>query len=343
MKVLVTGGCGYIGSHSIVDLLENGHKVVCVDNCVRSSPDIIEKIQKLTKNTSNELVYYNVDIKDITLRAVFEEHADIAAVIHFAAYKAVGESVTEPLMYYQNNIIGLLNLLECVQHYKVPAFVFSSSCTVYGQPDSMPVSENTPQKPANSPYGVTKQMGERILEDFVKANPQTKVSLLRYFNPAGAHPSTTIGENPNHGVQSLTSAIVSAVGEKRTLKVFGGDYDTVDGSCIRDFIHVCDIASAHRLAIDYIFNAQKQSASIFNLGSGKPNSVLEALAAFTVANKIRVPYEIVDRRPGDVSAIYSNNERANTILGWIPKYTIQDIMKTAWDYYLKTTMTTATC
>lgn len=330
MKVLVTGGCGYIGSHTIVDLVQNGYDVICVDNNVRSNPDVMKHIQTIT----GQLVpHYNVDLKDEhAIRSVFEANRDIQAVIHFAAYKAVGESVAEPLLYYKNNLQGLLNVLTCVELYKTPYFVFSSSCTVYGQPDVACVTEITPLKPANSPYGATKQMGETILRDFAAATPTTKISLLRYFNPAGAHPSLYIGESGVYGVQSLTSAIVASVRGAYPMRVFGGDYATADGSCMRDFVHVCDIASAHTLALRYMIDKQTVPTSVFNLGSGSPHTVLEAIRAFKAASRRDVDYVVIERRPGDVEAIYSDIQLAQRELKWTPKYTLHDIMKTAWTY-----------
>jgi UDP-glucose 4-epimerase len=330
MKVLVTGGCGYIGSHTIVDLLQHGYDVISVDNYVRSDPDVLTHIETITGRL---VPNYDIDLKDEdALRYVFEANRDIQAVIHFAAYKAVGESVAEPLLYYKNNLQSLMNVLTCVDVYKVPYVVFSSSCTVYGEPDVACVTETTPLNPAASPYGSTKQMGEIMLRDFAAASSTTKVTMLRYFNPAGAHPSLRIGERGTHGIQSLTSAIVAAVRSKQPVRVFGGDYATADGSCMRDFVHVCDIAAAHTCALTYMINKQTVPSRVFNLGMGTPHTVLEAIRAFEAANSRTVDYVIVDRRPGDVEAIYSDIQRAKDELEWVPKYTLHDIMKTAWMY-----------
>ena len=255
-KILVTGGCGYIGSHTIVDLVENGFNVISIDDNSRSTAYAITGIEKITgKKVKN----YKVDLKnfDETL-AVFQENPDITGVIHFAAYKAVGESVEEPLFYYENNIFGLVNLLKCVQEFEVPHLVFSSSCTVYGNPDKVPVTEDTPTKKAESPYGATKQMGEEILKDLTKATSALSIALLRYFNPVGAHPSSVIGELPVGRPQNLVPAITqTAIGKLPKMMVYGNDYPTRDGSCVRDYIHVCDIAHAHTLALQYLYNKKK--------------------------------------------------------------------------------------
>src|SRR5215208_1010068 len=249
-KILVTGGCGYIGSHTIVDLVENGYEVISVDNNSRSSPRIFEGVEKITGKTIKN---YKVDLCNFDdTFAIFQENEDIEGIIHFAAYKAVGESVERPLMYFENNLYSLINLLKCVQEFDTPWFVFSSSCTVYGEPDHSMVTEETPPKPAASPYGYTKQMGEQILGEFQKASG-TQIILLRYFNPVGAHPSTLIGELPFGKPQNLVPAITqTAIGKLSKLIVFGDDYPTRDGSCVRDFVHVSDIAHAHTLAIQYM-------------------------------------------------------------------------------------------
>ncbi|GAB4092954.1 NAD-dependent epimerase/dehydratase family protein [Flaviaesturariibacter terrae] len=328
-KILVTGGCGYIGSHTVVDLIENGYDVLCVDNNSRSNPAILEGVQRITgKPVKN----YKVDLCsfDDTF-AIFQENRDIQGIIHFAAYKAVGESVEKPLMYYENNMESLINLLKCVQEFNVPWFVFSSSCTVYGNPDQQLVTEETPQKPAESPYGATKQMGERILTDFQKGS-SAQCILLRYFNPVGAHPSNQIGELPIGRPQNLVPAITqTAIGKIPKMTVHGGDYDTRDGSCIRDYIHVSDIAHAHTLAIKYLQEGRnKQGTEIFNLGTGNGVSVLEAIHAFEKVSGQKLNYEIGPRRPGDVVAIYANNDKARNELGWNPQYGIDDMMRTAW-------------
>ncbi|TCZ74733.1 UDP-glucose 4-epimerase GalE [Flaviaesturariibacter aridisoli] len=328
-KILVTGGCGYIGSHTVVDLIENGYDVLCVDNNVRSNPAILEGVERITgKPVKN----YKVDLcsYDDTC-AIFQENRDIQGIIHFAAFKAVGESVEKPLMYYENNMTSLINLLKCVQEFNVPWFVFSSSCTVYGNPDEQLVTEETPQKPAESPYGATKQMGERVLTDFQKSS-KAQCILLRYFNPVGAHPSNQIGELPIGRPQNLVPAITqTAIGKLPKMTVFGTDYPTRDGSCIRDFIHVSDIAHAHTLAIKYLQDGrQKAGTEIFNLGTGNGVTVLEAINAFEKVSGQKLNYELGPRRPGDVVAIYANNDKARNELGWNPQYGIDDMMRTAW-------------
>ena len=333
-KILVTGGCGFIGSHTIVDLLENGYDVISIDDNSRSSAFSINGIEKITgKKVKN----YKVDLKNFDeTQAVFQENTDIAGVIHFAAYKAVGESVAAPLLYFENNLFSLINLLKCVEEFSIPHFVFSSSCTVYGNPDSIPVTEAFPIKKAESPYGATKQMGEEMLTDFTK-NGACDAILLRYFNPVGAHPSAIIGELPIGKPQNLVPAITqTAIGKLPKMKVFGNDYDTRDGSCIRDYIHVCDIAHAHTLAIQYLENAKNEGpCDIFNLGTGFGVTVLEAIQTFEEVSGVKLNYEIAPRRSGDVIAIYANNDKAVNKLGWNIKYGIKEMMKTAWEWELK--------
>jgi len=333
-KILVTGGCGYIGSHTIVDLLEHGYEVISIDDNSRSSAFSVNGIEKITgKKVKN----YKVDLKNFDeTQAVFQENTDIAGVIHFAAYKAVGESVAAPLLYFENNLFSLINLLKCVEEFSIPHFVFSSSCTVYGNPDSIPVTEAFPIKKAESPYGATKQMGEEMLTDFTK-NGACDAILLRYFNPVGAHPTAFIGELPIGKPQNLVPAITqTAIGKLPKMKVFGDDYDTRDGSCIRDYIHVCDIAHAHTLAIQYLENAKNEGpCDIFNLGTGLGVTVLEAIQTFEEVSGVKLNYEIAPRRPGDVIAIYANNDKAVNKLGWNIKYGIKEMMKTAWDWELK--------
>ncbi len=330
-KILVTGGCGFIGSHTVVDLIENGYDVISVDNNSRSSARILEGVEKITgKKVKN----YKVDLcnYDDTF-AIFQENEDIAGIIHFAAFKAVGESVAEPLLYFENNIVSLINLLKCVQEFKVPYFVFSSSCTVYGNPDTIPVTEKTPPKPAESPYGYTKQMGEQIINEFSKAQ-DVQCVLLRYFNPVGAHPSTQIGELPVGKPANLVPAITqTAIGKIPQMMVHGTDYPTRDGSCIRDYIHVCDIAHAHTLALQYLINEKtKKKCEVFNLGSGTGVTVLEAIHAFEKVSGTKLNYVLGPRRPGDVVAIYANNEYARNELGWSINYSLDDMMLTAWKW-----------
>lgn len=333
-KILVTGGCGYIGSHTIVDLLENGFTVISIDDNSRSTSYAVNGIELIT---GKKIKNYKVDLKnfDETL-AVFQENPDINGVIHFAAYKAVGESVNEPLLYYENNLFGLINLLKCVQEFEIPHFVFSSSCTVYGNPDIIPVTESSPIRKAESPYGATKQMSEEILQDFSKKGI-TSVILLRYFNPVGAHPSGFIGELPVGKPQNLVPAITqTAIGKIPKMMVYGTDYDTRDGSCIRDFIHVCDIAHAHTLGIQLLDQRKNKTAcGVFNLGTGNGVTVLEAIHAFEEVSGVKLNYEKGPRRNGDVIAIYANNDAAITQLGWTIKYSLTEMMQTAWDWELK--------
>jgi UDP-glucose 4-epimerase len=333
-KILVTGGCGFIGSHTIVDLIENGFEVICVDNNSRSNPRILEGVEKIT---GKKIKNYKVDLCNFDdTFAIFQENEDISGIIHFAAYKAVGESVEQPLMYFENNLVSLINLLKCVQEFDIPNFVFSSSCTVYGNPNEIPVTEKTPPKPAESPYGYTKQMGEQIINEFSKA-ANCKCILLRYFNPVGAHPTTLIGELPIGKPANLIPAITqTAIGKLPQMLVYGDDYPTRDGSCIRDYIHVCDIAHAHTLGLEYLMNQKSDlRCEVFNLGSGNGVTVLEAIKAFEKVSGVTLNYVIGPRRPGDVVAIYANNELARTALGWDPKFTLEDMMSTAWKWEQK--------
>ncbi len=328
-KILVTGGCGYIGSHTIVDLIENGFNVISVDDNSRSTAYLLDGIERITgKKVKN----YKVDLKDYNdTRAVFQENEDITGIIHFAAYKAVGESVEEPLMYYENNLFSLINLLKCVQEFDIPHFVFSSSCTVYGSPDTIPVTEQSPIKKAESPYGSTKQMGEEIIINVVKVLA-AKAILLRYFNPVGAHPAGSIGEVPLGKPANLIPAITqTAVGKIPFMQVWGNDYDTRDGSCIRDYIHVSDISHAHTLALQYLINNKnKTSCDIFNLGTGNGVTVFEAIKAFEEVSGKKLNYKVGPRRPGDVVAIYANNDSARSSLNWEIKYDLKEMMRTAW-------------
>ncbi len=333
-KILVTGGCGYIGSHTIVDLVENGFEVISVDNNSRSSSRILEGVEKITgKKVKN----YKVDLCNFDdTYAIFQENEDIAGIIHFAAYKAVGESVEQPLMYFENNLQSLINLLKCVQEFDIPHFVFSSSCTVYGNPDKTPVTESTPPKPAESPYGYTKQMGEQIINEYAKAN-STRCILLRYFNPVGAHPTTLIGELPIGKPANLVPAITqTAIGKLPLMTVYGTDYNTRDGSCVRDFIHVCDIAHAHTLALQFLINGKnKKRCEVFNLGTGNGVTVLEAIQAFEKVSGVKLNYVLGPRRPGDVISIYANNDYARSSLGWDIKFGLEDMMATAWKWEQK--------
>ena len=328
--IVVTGGCGYIGSHTIVDLQENDFEVICIDNNSNSSASVLEKVKAITKKN---ITFYQVDISDWTaLQYVLKKHQNIEGIIHFAAYKAVGESVEKPLMYYDNNIIGLLNVLKALQQFDIPNLIFSSSCSVYGNADELPVTEITPIKDAESPYARTKQMGEDIIRDFTKANPTKKAILLRYFNPAGSHSSGIIGEDPSNKPSNLVPVITeTAIGKRASMTVFGDDYDTRDGSCVRDYIHVMDLADAHTKCLTYLLEGKSdQNCEIFNVGIGTGATVLEAIHAFEEVSQTSLNYVIGPRRSGDVVAIYSNYDKAKEKLGWIPKRDIKDIMRTAW-------------
>jgi UDP-glucose 4-epimerase len=333
-KILVTGGCGFIGSHTVVDLIENGYDVISIDDNSRSTTYLLDGIERIT---GKKLKNYKVDLKnfDETL-AVFQENEDIIGVIHFAAYKAVGESVEKPLDYFENNLFSLINLLKCVKEFSIPNFVFSSSCTVYGNPDTIPVTEQSPIKKAESPYGATKQMGEDIIQEFARAH-DTKSILLRYFNPVGAHPSILLGELPLGRPQNLVPAITqTAIGKIPQMSVWGNDYDTRDGSCVRDFIHVCDIAHAHTLALQYLMNNRNATnCDVFNLGTGNGVTVLEAIQAFEKVSGRKLNYTIAPRRQGDVIAIYANNNHALQSLNWQIKYNLEDMMRSAWQWELK--------
>jgi UDP-glucose 4-epimerase len=331
-KVLVTGGTGYIGSHTVVDLIEHGFEVISVDNNSRSNPAMLEGIEKIC---NTKVKNYRVNLCNYEeTRAIFEENKEIEGVVHFAAYKAVGESVEQPLLYFSNNMESLINILRCIDEFKIRHFVFSSSCTVYGNPDHIPVTEETPRKNAESPYGLTKQMGEQMIESFAAANKVTSNILLRYFNPAGAHPSALIGELPIGRPQNLTPVITqTAMGKIPELVVYGTDYPTRDGSCIRDYIHVCDLAHAHTLSLQYLMQHKNDTnCEVFNLGSGDGITVLESIKAFEKVTGRQLNYRIGDRRPGDIVAIYANNDKAQKVLGWKTQYSLEDIMQTAWKW-----------
>lgn len=330
-KVLVTGGTGYIGSHTIVDLIESGFEVISVDNGMNSDISVLKAIQELT---DVEVINYKFDLCDFDAsEQIFKDHPDITGIIHFAALKAVGESVEKPLLYYKNNLESLINILSLAIKYSVKGFIFSSSCTVYGDAPQSPVDENTPWQEAASPYGRTKQMGEDIIRDTLKTT-QLKGILLRYFNPAGAHPSGKMGESPINPPQNLVPVITeTAIGRRRQMTVFGTDYPTRDGSCIRDYIHIMDLARAHTLAMQYIFaNKQLSDCEVFNVGIGNGLTVLEIIKAFKKVTGEQLNYTLGDRRPGDVVAIFSDYTKAKTLLGWMPRYTVDDIMSTAWNW-----------
>lgn len=338
MKVLVTGGCGYIGSHTIVDLLDHGFEVVSVDNLVNSSTDSLDGVEAIT---GIRVQNYEVDLCDLAAtKQIFEDHPDINGVIHFAALKFVGESVEQPLRYFNNNINSLLNVLSCVEEFEVDHFIFSSSCSVYGNTDALPVTEDTPLQEAESPYGRTKQIGEQIIKDFAQKQQASSFVSLRYFNPCGAHPSALLGESPVHKASNLVPVITeTAIGKREKMMVFGDDYDTRDGSCVRDYIHVMDLANAHTKALQFLADQKNESNyTVFNLGIGDGVSVLEAVNAFMKVTGQSLNYEVGPRRPGDVVAIYANLDKAAGALGWTPQYGIEDIMKTAWAWEQKRTV-----
>ena len=325
MKVLVTGGCGYIGSHTVLELLKNDMEVIIVDNLINSKKDVIDKIKKIT---NKDVTFYKIDLCDKEkLRTVFEKEK-FDSVIHFAGLKAVGESVEKPLMYYENNLISTLNLLDLMKEYNVKKIVFSSSATVYGNPKSLPIKEDFPLSTTN-PYGTTKLMIETILKDLYNADNSFDITILRYFNPIGAHESGLLGEDPNGIPNNLMPYIVRvAVGKLPILNIFGDDYNTVDGTGVRDYIHVCDLANGHVLAL----KNKKNGLKIYNLGTGKGTSVLELVNTFERINNVKVNRQIAPRRDGDIDACYASNELAKKELGFNPKYTIEDMCLDSYNF-----------
>ncbi len=334
-KILVTGGAGYIGSHTVVELQNAGYEVVIIDDLSNSTIEVLDGIEKIT-GIKPVFVKLNLNDKE-GLRKVLEENSGIAGIIHFAASKAVGESVQQPLKYYRNNIVTLLNLLELMPEFNIQGIVFSSSCTVYGQPDILPVTEDAPIKPALSPYGNTKQINEEIIRDTIYAGVPFKSIILRYFNPIGAHPSAEIGELPNGVPQNLVPFLTqTAMGIRQELSVFGNDYNTPDGSCVRDYIHVVDLAKAHVIAIERMLeNKSEEKVEIFNLGTGRGVSVLELINAFEKGTGVKVPYKIVGRREGDIEKVWANPEHANNVLGWTAEESVEDTIVSAWNWQLK--------
>ncbi len=328
-RILVTGGCGFIGSHTIVDLLEHGYEVISVDNLVNADEKALEGIAAIT---GRRVQNYEIDLVDrAATLALFEEH-QFQGVIHFAALKSVGESVHQPIRYFRNNLNSLLNVVEGMVVSGVPHLIFSSSCSVYGNSEQHKVTEHTPMGEAQSPYARTKQIGEQMLKDIGRHHQQLNSILLRYFNPAGAHPSALLGEAPINKASNLVPVITeTAVGRREKMMVFGDDYPTRDGSCVRDYIHIMDLARAHSLALDYLLAGDNESRlEVFNLGLGEGVTVLEAIHAFEQTTGQVLNYEIGPRRQGDVVAIYSDYQRAAECLGWSPRYGIEEIMKTAW-------------
>jgi UDP-glucose 4-epimerase len=331
-KILVTGGTGYIGSHTAVELINEGFDVVIVDNLYNSEAEVADRIHKIT-GVKPHLEVFDLCDKEKT-DAFFTKNKDISAVIHFAAYKAVGESVNKPLEYYRNNLLSLVNLLGAMKQNRVPHFVFSSSCTVYGQPEKLPVTENAPLQPATSPYGNTKQVGETIIRDTTVSDKNIKAISLRYFNPIGAHASALIGELPRGVPENLVPYITqTAYGLRDELRVFGDDYDTPDGSCVRDYLHVVDLAKAHVVAVKRLLEGKnKANYEVFNLGTGTGVSVLEAIKSFERVSGIKLKYKIVGRRAGDIEKIWADPSYANKELGWRTISSLDEAMKTAWDW-----------
>ncbi|MDY5772644.1 MAG: UDP-glucose 4-epimerase GalE [Bacteroidaceae bacterium] len=333
-KILVTGGTGFIGSHTTVELIEAGYEVVIVDNLSNSNADVVDGIEKIT---GVRPAFEKVDCTDAAaLEGVFKKYSGIQGIIHFAASKAVGESVEKPLLYYRNNLNSLMNLLELMPQYGVKGIIFSSSCTVYGQPDpeNLPVTENAPIKKAESPYGNTKQVCEEIVNDYIVSGAPINAILLRYFNPIGAHPTAIIGELPNGVPANLIPYLTqTAIGIRQQLSVFGDDYNTPDGSCIRDFIYVVDLAKAHVAAMAHILQGKMEKpVDVFNVGTGKGNSVLELIHTFEECTGVKLNYKIVGRRAGDIEQVWGNVDKANRVLGWKAEHTLADSLSSAWKW-----------
>jgi len=334
MKILVTGGLGFIGSHTVVELQNEGFEVVAIDNLSNSSIEVLDGIEKIT---GKKLLFENIDLREkLAVQNFFKKHQDVIGVIHFAASKAVGESVENPLLYYENNINSLVYLLQELANLPQANFIFSSSCTVYGQAEKMPITEDASVQPANSPYGNTKQIGEEIINDVAKVTNINSI-LLRYFNPIGAHSSAEIGELPIGVPQNLVPFITqTGIGIRKELSVYGNDYPTPDGTCIRDYIHVVDLAKAHVVALQRLLNKQNlERVETFNLGTGKGSSVLEVITAFERVSGQKLPYKIVGRREGDVISAYANTDKANKVLGWKAELSLEDALASAWKWEQK--------
>ncbi|GAB2485539.1 UDP-glucose 4-epimerase GalE [Algoriphagus taiwanensis] len=329
-KILITGGAGYIGSHTAVELWAAGIEPVILDDLSNSDPKVLDRLEEIT---GKRFQFYSGDCSDRNLLNTISSEHQLAGVIHFAAFKAVGESTRLPLKYYRNNVSALIVLLEWMQDMKIKDLVFSSSCTVYGQPEILPVTEATPRQEAESPYGNTKKICEDILIDVVKSKGGIRVISLRYFNPVGAHPSSKIGElplgTPNNLVPFITQ---TAAGIREKLTVFGDDYDTPDGSCIRDYIHVVDLADAHLRAFSYLENQPADFYEVFNVGTGQGNSVLEVIQTFEKVSGQKLNYEIGPRRPGDVVQVWADTTKINQVLGWYPKFSLEDSMRDSWNW-----------
>ena len=334
MKILVTGGLGFIGSHTVVELQNEGFDVVVIDDLSNSSIEVLGGIQSIT---GKKFDFEQIDLRDkAAVKDFFAKYSDVSGIIHFAASKAVGESVENPLLYYENNIGALVYLLQGLQNKPESHFIFSSSCTVYGQAEKMPITENAPIQTALSPYGNTKQMGEEIIQDVAKVSGINSI-LLRYFNPIGAHKSANIGELPKGTPQNLVPFITqTAIGLRQELSVFGSDYPTPDGTCIRDYIHVVDLAKAHVTALKRLVNkANADKVEIFNLGTGKGSSVLEVINAFEKVSGQKLNYKIVDKRPGDITEAYADTDKANNVLGWKAEFSLEEALASAWKWEQK--------
>jgi UDP-glucose 4-epimerase len=331
-RILVTGGTGYIGSHTVVELINSGYEPILIDNLYNSRLSVLDGIEGIT---GKRPAFENFDLREFEkLQECCRKYPGIEAIIHFAALKAVGESVEKPLEYYGNNLVSMINILRIMNEFKIPSLVFSSSCTVYGQPDALPVTELSPIKPANSPYGNTKQMSEEIIRDTVAANSSIKAISLRYFNPVGAHPSALIGELPLGTPQNLVPFITQTViGLRDVLSIFGNDYETPDGTGIRDYIYVVDLAKAHVIAIDRLVSSKNKKAyEVFNLGTGKGLSVLEVIHSFEKATGQKVKFAFKPRRPGDIASVYADTSLANNELGWKAEASIENTMLSAWNW-----------
>lgn len=334
--ILVTGGTGFIGSHTTVELQNAGYNVVIVDNLSNSQANVVDGIEKIT---GIRPAFEEADCCDMAaMERIFTKYPDIDGIIHFAASKAVGESVEKPLMYYRNNFVSLINLLELMPKYNVKGIIFSSSCTVYGQPDpeNLPVTEDAPIKPAESPYGNTKQVNEEIIRDYINSGADIKAILLRYFNPIGSHPSAIIGEMPNGVPQNLIPYVTqTAMGIREELKVFGDDYDTVDGTCIRDYIYVVDLAKAHVKAMTRVLDTDSDKLEVFNVGTGTGVTTKQIVDAFEKATGVKLNWAFAPRRSGDIEKVWANPEKANNVLGWKAETSLEDTLKSAWNWQVK--------
>lgn len=329
-KILITGGAGYIGSHTAVELINSSFEPIIIDDFSNSQESVLDRLEEIT---GRKITCYQGDCADRRLLDQVAKDHQLSGVIHFAAFKAVGESTELPLKYYRNNLVSLIEIMEFMRDHKIQDLVFSSSCTVYGQPDILPVTEATPRKDAESPYGNTKKLCEDMLVDFVKSKPGIRVISLRYFNPVGAHPSGKIGELPQGKPNNLVPFVTqTAAGIREKLTVFGDDYDTPDGSCVRDFIHVMDLADAHVKALAYLDEKQNNFYDVFNVGTGKGDTVLQVIKTFEEVTNVKLNYEIGPRRPGDVVKIWADTQKINEVLGWYPKYSLADSMRDSWNW-----------